>query len=105
MQCSQCQEMIEAAARFCPACGAPAPETTCADCGARLAPAARFCASCGATVHDRSERTEPSSGGGDSARQRKVATLLFADLVGFTNLNEAHDPEVIEAVVSRTFDR
>lgn len=38
-------------------------------------------------------------------RERKVATLLFADLVGFTALNEGHDPEVIEAVVGRAFDR
>jgi len=34
-----------------------------------------------------------------------VGTLLFADLVGFTSLNEAHDPEIIEAVVGRAFDR
>lgn len=38
-------------------------------------------------------------------RERKVVTLLFADLVGFTSLNEAHDPEVIEAVVGAAFER
>jgi class 3 adenylate cyclase/tetratricopeptide (TPR) repeat protein len=105
MLCGQCGEPFEAGARFCPACGAPTDEASCAQCGARLAPTARFCPACGTTVADRARAVEQASGGGESARQRKVATLLFADLVGFTNLNEAHDPEVIEAVVSRTFDR
>ena len=31
--------------------------------------------------------------------------MLFADLVGYTSLNESHDPEVIEGVVGAAFDR
>lgn len=76
-------------------------DATCEACGARLEPTARFCPACGATVRAAEQAPHPT----DSRRERKVATLLFADLVGFTNLNEAHDPEVIEAIVSRTFDR
>ena len=34
-----------------------------------------------------------------------MVTLLFADLVGFTSLNEAHDPEVIDGVVGAAFER
>src|SRR5688572_28083572 len=39
-----------------------------------------------------------------SARERRIATLLFADIVGFTGLNEAHDPELVQAWVARAFD-
>lgn len=36
---------------------------------------------------------------------RKFATALFADLVGFTALTEREDPEVVQALLVRTFDR
>lgn len=31
--------------------------------------------------------------------------MLFADLVGFTSLNESSDPELVQALVTRAFDR
>ena len=37
--------------------------------------------------------------------ERKYATALFADLVGSTTLAEREDPEVVQSVVGRTFDR
>jgi class 3 adenylate cyclase/tetratricopeptide (TPR) repeat protein len=37
--------------------------------------------------------------------ERKFATALFADLVGSTELAEQEDPEVVQSVVGRTFDR
>lgn len=37
--------------------------------------------------------------------ERKFATALFADLVGSTALAEQQDPEVVQSVVGRTFDR
>jgi class 3 adenylate cyclase/tetratricopeptide (TPR) repeat protein len=38
-------------------------------------------------------------------KERKYATALFADLVGSTTLAEREDPEVVQSVVGRTFDR
>jgi class 3 adenylate cyclase/tetratricopeptide (TPR) repeat protein len=52
---------------------------------------ARFCASCGhelVVVGD----------------QRRIATVLFADLVGFTALAEEMDPEQVKALVDRCFE-
>src|SRR5262249_52435297 len=37
--------------------------------------------------------------------RRRLATLLFCDLVGSTALGEAADPEAVRAVVSKYFDR
>ena len=36
--------------------------------------------------------------------ERKLATVLFADIVGSTTLAGEHDPERIRAVFQRTFD-
>lgn len=38
-------------------------------------------------------------------RERKIATLLFADMVGFTALGERHDPELISSLVGDAFER
>ena len=34
-----------------------------------------------------------------------MATLLFADIVGFTSLGEGHDPELVATLVATTFER
>ncbi|MGZ4151064.1 MAG: ATP-binding protein [Actinomycetota bacterium] len=67
----------------CPACAADNPE------------GARFCNSCGSPLGPAEARR----------KERKFATALFADLVGSTTLAEQEDPEVVQAVVGRTFDR
>jgi class 3 adenylate cyclase len=67
---------------FCPNCGNPLP----AD--------ARFCPSC---AHPISERAEPTE-------ERKLATVLFADLVGSTELASSQDPERTRALLSRFYD-
>ena len=71
------------AMRVCPRCGEENPER------------ARFCLNCG----------EPMAEAEDRRRERKFATALFADLVGSTSLAEREDPEVVQAVVGRAFDR
>jgi predicted ATPase/class 3 adenylate cyclase len=59
----------------------------CRSCGADLPVAARFCASCGVPV---------SSPVGD---ERKVVTVLFADLVGSTAIGSGQDPEAFGAAI------
>ena len=53
---------------------------------------ARFCSSCG----------QPLSG---TVEERRVVTVLFADLVGFTSLSEHRDPEAVKRVVDGAFER
>jgi class 3 adenylate cyclase/tetratricopeptide (TPR) repeat protein len=59
----------------------------CRSCGEELTPAARFCASCGAPV---------AAASGD---ERKVITVLFADLVGSTETGSERDPEEFGAAI------
>jgi hypothetical protein len=38
----------------------------------------------------------------EGRRERKIVTVLFADLVGFTSRAEALDPEDVEAILRPT---
>src|SRR5437899_12553789 len=68
----------------------------CPNCGEDNPARARFCLAC----------AEPLGEVGATARkERKFAAALFADIVGSTALAEREDPEVVQAVVSRAFDR
>jgi class 3 adenylate cyclase len=67
---------------------------TCPACGAALPDGARFCPTCAAAV----EPERPDE------RERKLATVLFADLVGSTELGASQDPERIRAVLERFYD-
>lgn len=64
----------------------------CLSCGNPIPPGARFCPACGQAV----------AGRGD---ERRVATVLFADLVGFTSIAETLDPENVKNLVDECFER
>ena len=58
------------------------PMAVCGRCGQENPEAARFCIACGSAL-----------AGGELREERKVVTVLFADLVGFTRRAERLDPE------------
>jgi class 3 adenylate cyclase len=60
----------------------------CATCGQDNPAGARFCNSCGATLQADEQRDE-----------RKIVTVLFADLVGFTARAELLDPEDVREIL------
>ena len=68
----------------CPSCSRENPED------------ARFCNTCGGALTGAAPATR---------KERKFATALFADLVGSTALAEKEDPEVVQSVIGRAFDR
>ena len=92
MPCPRCQADQLPGARFCGSCGA-ALAAACAQCGAALADGLRFCTGCGHEVG--------TSRASEDEGERRHATVMFADLCGYTALNEAQDPEVVEAVMAR----
>src|SRR5438128_3442110 len=68
----------------------------CAACGADNAEEARFCQRCGAAFGSRDDQV--------SAGARKVVTVVFTDVAGFTGLGERLDPELFRRVMARYFD-
>ena len=67
--------------------------TTCLECGAAVPAAARYCPSCG-------RRIEPP----ERSVERKLATVLFADLVGSTAFASTEDPERTRALLDRFYE-
>ena len=53
---------------------------------------ARFCPRCGNPLHAES-----------GAEERKLVTVLFVDVTGFTGLGDRLDPERLRAILSRYF--
>lgn len=86
-----CGECGAALARSCPTCGVPAPagQRFCGECGHPLAGAP-------ATPAAPLTPTTPVS-------ERRVCSVLFADLVGFTAASEGRDPEEVRELLSAYF--
>ncbi len=69
---------------------------TCTTCGRENPDDARFCANCGAAL---------DAGAATAREERKVVSVLFADLVGFTSRSEQLDPEDVRATLTPYFAR
>ena len=112
MRCPSCGGDTPEGKRFCANCGAALANPTCASCGAELISGKGFCADCGAPVGAQAApETRPGAedpgGPGDYApiAERRICSILFVDLVGFTPLSERRDPEEIRDLLSIYFER
>src|SRR4051812_421682 len=107
MSCVSCGAPLPAEARFCPGCGVPV-TGSCASCGHPLGAGHRFCSACGAAARDSTPAVSPA---GRPPRddaphaERRVSSVLFGDLVGFTTLSEKRDPEEVRELLTGYFDR
>jgi class 3 adenylate cyclase/tetratricopeptide (TPR) repeat protein len=66
----------------------------CPSCGAEQGPDARFCSNCGTALQPLAEEQQ----------ERRVVTVLFADLAGSTALAEQLDPEDVRRVQGELFE-
>jgi class 3 adenylate cyclase/tetratricopeptide (TPR) repeat protein len=89
MSCTTCGAELLPDARFCVRCGA-AVERECGVCGTVAPPDAAFCSTCGA-------RLDGEAPAAAAVEERKVVTVLYADLVGSTALADRADPEDVRA--------
>jgi class 3 adenylate cyclase/tetratricopeptide (TPR) repeat protein len=87
-------------------------ELACPACGAANVAGERFCGDCGAalTGDQASAAQSVTLGAGSitaqgSGSERRLVSVLFADLVGFTTLSEHRDPEEVRDLLSRYFER
>jgi class 3 adenylate cyclase/tetratricopeptide (TPR) repeat protein len=88
-------------ARFCNECGSPMAVPVCIACNAELMPSARFCNECGAPQGAASPASPVIT---QPVAARRVTSVLFGDLVGFTSLSERRDQEEVRELLTRYFD-
>jgi class 3 adenylate cyclase/tetratricopeptide (TPR) repeat protein len=100
--CASCGAEVGLADRFCAQCGAPQFQA-CPGCGVENPPGNRFCPACGTALGD-GAAPKPAAAS-QPISERRLVTVLFADLVGFTTLSEHRDPEEVRELLSRYFDR
>ncbi|HEY7207152.1 MAG TPA: adenylate/guanylate cyclase domain-containing protein [Gaiellaceae bacterium] len=102
--CGSCGEQNESGRKFCSECGTPLAVTvTCASCGTANAASAKFCGECGASLAAAAQEPGPASST-ERAAERRLVSVLFADLVGFTTASESRDAEDTRELLSRYFE-
>ena len=104
MPCPRCQADNPSGARFCSACGL-ALGATCAQCRTACLAGQRFCIGCGADLGAASTGPPLPTALPAQEAERRQATVMFSDLSGYTALNEALDPEEVEALMARVKQR
>ncbi len=106
MQCWSCKGDTPDGKPFCANCGA-AMAARCAACGSDLVAGKPFCANCGAAVSSPTSTSSngPSPSDTKAVAERRLCSVLFVDLVGFTPLAEKSDPEHIRELLTLYFDR
>jgi class 3 adenylate cyclase/tetratricopeptide (TPR) repeat protein len=117
VKCAKCQTENPDGKKFCRECGASL--LTCPHCGAALQPNDKFCGDCGRGF------TTPKASPPDYSKphsytpkfladkiltsrsaiegERKLVTVLFADVANFTSLSEKLDPEEIHEIMDACF--
>ncbi len=68
---------------------------TCARCGQDNPDPSKFCNACGASLAE----------AGRSAEERRIVSVLFVDLVGFTSRSESLDPEDVRAFLTPYYEQ
>jgi class 3 adenylate cyclase len=107
--CPSCGTENRPGRKFCGSCGSPL-AAVCPACGAANDAGDRFCGDCGTAL----TADGPPSVAGDErlvspterrpVAERRLVSVLFTDLVGFTTLAESRDAEDVRALLSRYFD-
>ena len=109
-RCRQCGASVGVGHRFCGECGCPL--GGCPSCGEPIAPGKKFCHSCGHALNGAAPtlvaaRPGAAAAGAGTAggplAERRVCSVLFCDVVGFTPLSEARDPEAVRELLSQYF--
>src|ERR1700733_9730839 len=118
LRCPGCGSHNRTAAAFCGGCGRRL-ESICSSCGQEAQLDQRFCDGCGASLAPGIDPPPQPVVGLYTPRhlqdgvlrsraalegERKLVTVLFADVVGFSGLAERLDPEAVHQVMSGCFE-
>jgi class 3 adenylate cyclase len=132
IDCPNCGSANDAGRKFCGECGTRL-AAACPNCGTVNGPTARFCGECGTGLAGANAgvggapavpHAPGSAAGGFQApagaavpgapgaarpttgpvAERRLVSIMFADLVGFTTISEGRDHEEVRDLLSRYFD-
>jgi class 3 adenylate cyclase/tetratricopeptide (TPR) repeat protein len=111
--CSSCGTHNPPGQKFCGECGA-ALASGCPSCGRDNPPGQKFCGECGTLLIGTAPVGTATPGGPRPATpappaaaptaERRLVSILFADLVGFTPFAEERDSEDVRETLTRYFD-
>ncbi|MEJ7753284.1 MAG: adenylate/guanylate cyclase domain-containing protein, partial [Candidatus Limnocylindrales bacterium] len=109
MICSNCAAPNAEGRKFCLECGTRL-AAGCFTCGAPNEATAKFCGECGATLAGadpgvpKAAASAPVHGAAVPTAERRLVSVLFADLVGFTSLAQDRDAEAVRDMLTRYFE-
>ncbi len=119
MQCPQCQFENPDGAKFCNECGSRI-EVCCPQCQTKNSPGSKFCSECGKNLTQSTSSSEVDFAQPQSYTpkhlaekiltsrtslegERKIVTVMFADVADFTSLSEKLDPEEVHQIMDGCF--
>ena len=127
MKCTNCRHENPPGQKFCGECGGRL-EAVCPSCQASNPPGQKFCGECGAPLaakpasvdiapaHSADRFASPESytpkhlaekiltSKAAIEGERKIVTVMFSDVSGFTAMSETLDPEDVHAIMDRAFE-
>src|SRR5438132_5225170 len=127
MKCTNCRHENPPGQKFCGECGGRL-EAVCPSCQSSTPPGQKFCGDCGAPLaakpasvdiapaHSADRFASPESytpkhlaekiltSKAAIEGERKVVTVMFSEVSGFTAMSETLDPEDVHAIMDRAFE-
>jgi class 3 adenylate cyclase/tetratricopeptide (TPR) repeat protein len=103
MTCPSCGTENREGRKFCSECGT-ALASGCPSCGAANEPGEKFCGECGTTLTAATATPTAAPRAAAPAAERRLVSLLFLDLVGFTTASEDRDAEDTRELLSQYFE-
>jgi len=108
VSCSNCGAETRVGQKFCSSCGARL-SLSCPACGSGVAPGERFCGECGHQLDGNGvQQQQPAAASAFQPKpvaERRLVSVLFADLVGFTTIAEDRDPEQVRELLDGYFQQ
>jgi len=95
--CSVCHTENPPGNRFCGNCGSPL-ALVCPSCSAENDPGTKFCGQCGTSL-------ALAAAPGPVTSERRLVTVLFADLTGYTAFSDGRDPEEVREFQTDYYDQ
>src|SRR3990170_5825701 len=101
--CSSCATENEPGRKFCGECGSALMQA-CPSCSTPNPPGVKLCGECGAALTPSASAQPKPAVASPPQAERRLVSVLFADLVGYTTLSEGRDFEDVRELQTRYFD-